>query len=386
MKINQTVNFGKIFGMTVGMSLGLVTLTACQQNATQATDADNNASTASVATVTQNTNNADKINVYTSTNVWGSILKNVGGEHVNVIVAVNDASQDPHDYQATAQDKLNISQAKLVLVNGGGYDDWATSLAKSVEHQPVIINAVDLSGLKPANADKHEHEHDHQDEHDDHDHAGHQHHHGEFNEHVFFSLDTAKKVAEAVANQLAQTDPSHQSSYEQNAKDFIGQLNQLQATAQTIGKNKTLSAFATESVIGYLLNDMGIKNATPPDYIKQSETDAGVSVKILDDSKNLLKNKQVSVLIVNAQTEDATAKQLVEIAKQAGLPTVSVNETFPTGVDNYVDFMQKTIDDFAKAVNMPTTAVASTAPTIEHRHDNHEHEHGEHNHEHDHKH
>lgn len=383
MKINQTVNFGKVFGMTVGMSLGLVTLTACQQNATQATDADKNASTASVATATQSTNNTDKINVYTSTNVWGSILKNVGGEHVNVIVAVNDASQDPHDYQATAQDKLNISQAKLVLVNGGGYDDWATSLAKSVEHQPVIINAVDLSGLKPANADEHGHEHHHQDEHDDHDHAGHQHHHGEFNEHVFFSLDTAKKVAEAVANQLAQTDPSHQSSYEQNAKDFIGQLNQLQATAQNIGKNKALSAFATEPVIGYLLNDMGIKNATPPDYIKQSETDAGVSVKVLDDSKNLLKNKQVSVLIVNAQTEDATSKQLVEIAKQAGLPTVSVNETFPTDVDSYVDFMQKTIDDFAKAVNMPTTAVASTAPTIEHRHDNHEHEH---NHEHDHKH
>ncbi|ELA08186.1 periplasmic solute binding family protein [Moraxella macacae 0408225] len=377
MKPNQITNFGKIFGMTIGMSVGLVALTACQQAQNSATQADDK-STASTATT------GDKINVYASTNVWGSVLKNVGGDHVNVIVAVNDVNQDPHEYQATAQDKLNISQAKLVLVNGGGYDDWATSLAKSVEQPPMIINAVDLSGLKPDDHDhdhKHDHEHD-QDHSHDHSHGHHHHHHhGEFNEHVFFSLDTAKKVAEAAANHLSQVDTANKATYEQNAKDFIGQLNQLQAMAKNIGKDKPFSAFATEPVIGYLLNDMGIKDATPKDYIKQSETNAGVSVKVLDDSKKLLKNKQVSVLVVNAQTEDATSKQLVEIAKQAGLPTVSVNETFPVGIDNYVDFMKKTIDDFAGALN-----VAAAESHDDHDHDHkHDHEH-DHNHDHDHDH
>ena len=360
---NKTLRYttlGKFFGLaTVGLTT--LALTACNQSnqTAQAPNAEKS-ETASVAT----TNTGEKITAYTSTNVWGSIIQAVGGENVDVVIAVNDASQDPHDYQATAQDKLNISKAKLVLVNGGGYDDWATSLAKSVDNKPVIINAVDLSGLKPADEHEHEDKHEHEHEHKkDHDHA-HHHHHGDFNEHVFFSLDTAKKVAEAVANQLANSDPTHKATYEQNAKDFIGKINALQTTAKMVGNGKNINAFATEPVIGYLLDDMGIKNITPTAYIEQSETDAGVSVKVLNDTKTLLQNKQAQVLIVNAQTEDATSKQLVEIAKNTGVPTVSVYETFPTGVNNYIDFMTKTIDDFAKAVhNTPATTSIATAST-----------------------
>ena len=59
----------------------------------------------------------------------------------------HDLSQDPHDYQATATDKLNITKSAVMLVNGGGYDDWGMSLAESVSHKPVVINAVALSGL-----------------------------------------------------------------------------------------------------------------------------------------------------------------------------------------------------------------------------------------------
>lgn len=353
--LNKQKKFGNF------LILGTFTaVTACSQAPTP-----NEAKTETASTTPSTTaQTAEKITAYTSTNVWGSILKTVGGEHLDVIVAVNDASQDPHEYQATAQDKLNVSKAKLVLVNGGGYDEWATSLANSVENKPVIINAVALSGLhdekQEHDHDEHAHdEHAHEEDHDDHhehDEKAHHHHHGDFNEHVFFSLDTAKKVAEAVANQLAIADPAHKDNYQQNAKDFVGQISQIQTIVKGIGQGQNIAVFATEPVVEYLLDDMGVKNITPEDYIKQSETDAGVSVKVLNDSKTLLQNKQASVLIVNAQTEDATSKQLVEIAKQAGIPTVFVNETLPDGVNNYVDFMKKTVDDFAKAVNAQTMA------------------------------
>ena len=352
-----------IAGVTLTMSL-LGGLTGCQKT-------DNKSTSNQSPSNSQATNNVSSKNnvssntvidtqlptVYATTNVWGSVAKAVGGDKVNVIVGVDDLSQDPHDYQATATDKLNITKSAVMLVNGGGYDDWGMSLAESVSHKPVVINAVALSGLSPntdnaadeSASEQHQHE---EAAHDDvsHHQAEHPHHaHGDFNEHVFFSLDTAKKVAEAVNKQLSATSPANQAIYAKNTQHFIQQIDALKVKAQQIGQQKAITAFATEPVTGYLLADMGIKDVTPKAYVVQSETDAGVSVKVLNDSKSLLSNKQVGLLVVNAQTEDATSKQLITLAKASTVPVVAVYETLPNGVTSYTQFIEKTLDDFAAA-------------------------------------
>ena len=363
-----------IAGVTLTMSL-LGGLTGCQkqtdnQSTSNQSASNQSASNSSATTVSSNTVIDTQLpTVYATTNVWGSVAKAVGGDKVNVIVGVDDLSQDPHDYQATATDKLNITKSAVMLVNGGGYDDWGMSLAESVSHKPVVINAVALSGLSP-NTDNaadepasEQHQHDTQHEiktadpqPSDHPHVPseahsevHSHSHGDFNEHVFFSLDTAKKVAEAVNKQLAATSPANQAIYAKNTQQFIQQIDALKVKAQQIGQRKAITAFATEPVIGYLLADMGIKDVTPKAYVVQSETDAGVSVKVLNDSKSLLSNKQVGLLVVNAQTEDATSKQLITLAKASTVPVVAVYETLPDGVTSYTQFIEKTLDDFAAA-------------------------------------
>lgn len=363
-----------IAGVTLTMSL-LGGLTGCQkqtdnQSTSNQSASNQSASNSSATTVSSNTVIDTQLpTVYATTNVWGSVAKAVGGDKVNVIVGVDDLSQDPHDYQATATDKLNITKSTVMLVNGGGYDDWGMSLAESVSHKPVVINAVALSGLSP-NTDNaadepasEQHQHDTQHETktahpqpSDHPHVpsevhskAHSHSHGDFNEHVFFSLDTAKKVAEAVNKQLAATSPANQAIYAKNTQNFIQQIDALKVKAQQIGQQKAITAFATEPVIGYLLADMGIKDVTPKAYVVQSETDAGVSVKVLNDSKSLLSNKQVGLLVVNAQTEDATSKQLITLAKASTVPVVAVYETLPDGVTSYTQFIEKTLDDFAAA-------------------------------------
>ena len=358
-----------IAGVTLTMSL-LGGLTGCQKHTDNPSTSQQSTSNQSPSN-SQATNNTSAKNnvssntvidsqlptVYATTNVWGSVAKAVGGDKVNVIVGVDDLSQDPHDYQATAIDKLNITKSAVMLVNGGGYDDWGMSLAESVSHKPVVINAVALSGLSPNTdnaADESAGEHQHDTQHEiktahpqpsDHPHV-----HGDFNEHVFFSLDTAKKVAEAVNKQLAATSPANQAIYAKNTQHFIQQIDALKVKAKQIGQQKAITAFATEPVTGYLLADMGIKDVTPKAYVVQSETDAGVSVKVLNDSKSLLSNKQVGLLVVNAQTEDATSKQLITLAKASTVPVVAVYETLPDGVTSYTQFIEKTLDDFAAAM------------------------------------
>lgn len=364
-----------IAGMALTMSL-LGGLTGCQKQtdnpSTSKQSASNqSASNSSATTVSSNTVIDSQLpTVYATTNVWGSVAKAVGGDKVNVIVGVDDLSQDPHDYQATATDKLNITKSAVMLVNGGGYDDWGMSLAESVSHKPVVINAVALSGLSPNIDNAADEPASEQYQHDtlhemktadlqpsDHPHAPseghsevHSHSHADFNEHVFFSLDTAKKVAEAVNKQLAATSPANQAIYAKNTQHFIRQIDALKVKAKQIGQQKAITAFATEPVTGYLLADMGIKDVTPKAYVVQSETDAGVSVKVLNDSKSLLSNKKVGLLVVNAQTEDATSKQLITLAKASTVPVVAVYETLPDAVTSYTQFIEKTLDDFAAAM------------------------------------
>ena len=347
-----------IAGVTLTMSL-LGGLTGCQKQTDNQSTSKQSASNSSATTVSSNTVIDSQLpTVYATTNVWGSVAKAVGGDKVNVIVGVDDLSQDPHDYQATATDKLNITKSAVMLVNGGGYDDWGISLAQSVSHKPVVINAVALSGLSPNTdnaadepaSEQHQHDTQHEIKTAHPQPSDHPHVHGDFNEHVFFSLDTAKKVAEAVNKQLAATSPANQAIYAKNTQHFIQQIDALKVKAKQIGQQKAITAFATEPVTGYLLADMGIKDVTPKAYVVQSETDAGVSVKVLNDSKSLLSNKQVGLLVVNAQTEDATSKQLITLAKASTVPVVAVYETLPDGVTSYTQFIEKTLDDFAAAM------------------------------------
>lgn len=266
---------------------------------------------------------SEKITVFASTNVWGSIASKVGGDRVEVTSAVNRPDQDPHDYEATAQDKLTVNKSGIVLVNGGGYDDWASKLAESAPKKPTVLDAVKISGLKPAGE-------------------------GEFNEHVFYSMATAKKVAHAISEELAKLDQANKATFEANASAFDKDLDKVLADAK--GKVKPGGrAVATEPVAGYLLEDLGIQNVTPEEFVEQSETDAGPSVQVTDKTITLITGKQATLLILNPQTEDDVSKKLLSAAQSAKIPVVKVPETFGEGVTDYTTWIRTAADQLAEA-------------------------------------
>lgn len=264
------------------------------------------------------------IDVFASTNVWGSVIAAVGGSHVDVHEVITSSAQDPHDYEATATDKLAASKAQLAIVNGGGYDDWASTLLKSSTSSPVVIDAVDVSGLKSGS--------------------------GDFNEHVFFSLATAKKVADTAAAELGRIDAASAAEFTANAQKFNASIDEELTKAKAVGAGKNLTAVATEPVVGYLLADMGIKDITPSAFVEQAETEAGPSAAVLKTTTDLLTNKKASVLVLNGQTEDPVSDKLNKAAAAANIPVVQVSETFPDGVTDYIGFVSGTIAAFSSAL------------------------------------
>jgi zinc/manganese transport system substrate-binding protein len=280
------------------------------------------------------------ISVVTSTNVWGSVARAVGGADVKVTSLISDPSADPHSYADKPEDAVTVGDADLAVYNGGGYDDFFGKLAENAGQQHTIA-AFDLSGKgedhaeEPAEESGDEHGHEH----------------GEVNEHVWYDLPTVRKVADKIAVELGTVAPDKQAAFAENAKSFGTKLTALEEQAKQIGQaHPGTSVVATEPVAGYLLETAGLTDATPPEFSEAIEEETDPSAAAVAQITELVEGKQVAAVVNNAQTETPVTKSLVETATGAGVPVVGVTETLPEGVTDYVEWMTKQIGDLTTAL------------------------------------
>src|SRR5687768_10182638 len=88
------------------------------------------------------------VTVVASTNVWGDVAAEVGGDLVEVTSVITDSSQDPHEFEADADTLLTVSRADLIVANGGGYDDFVGTMVSSSESDAPVVDALEASGLE----------------------------------------------------------------------------------------------------------------------------------------------------------------------------------------------------------------------------------------------
>lgn len=284
------------------------------------------------------------IEVVTSTNVYGDIVREIGGDKVKVSALISKASQDPHSYEATTQDKLAVSKAKLVVENGGGYDDFIHKLADdSGLKNDNIISAVEVSGLAPeveatsastASADEHGQSHDH----------------GELNEHVWYSFDAMTRLADAVEAKLAALEPASATTFQANTAAFkkeIAGLNDEVAGLKATADQAPVAI--TEPVPLYLLEAAGLVNKTPADYSAAIEEGSDVPPSALKEATELAGSKDIKFLAYNTQTEGPQTLALKKAAEAAGVPVLDFTETLPEG-KTYVQWMSGNVDSIRQAL------------------------------------
>ena len=81
------------------------------------------------AAATSSAGSSKVITVVAAENFWGSLAGQLGGTHVKVTSIISNPDADPHSYEPTAADGREVAAAQLVIINGVGYDGWATKLA-----------------------------------------------------------------------------------------------------------------------------------------------------------------------------------------------------------------------------------------------------------------
>lgn len=285
---------------------------------------------------------AQGINVVASTNVYGDIARTIGGDKVNVTAIINSAGQDPHSYEATAQDRLTVSKAQLVIENGGGYDDFLHTLVESSKlDSGSVLTAVEISGLAHPEEEAQAATPPVAEGSDGHD-------HGDFNEHVWYSLPAMERVADSVAEKLGTLDPGSAATFTANADAFKSSLSGLHSKLEA-GKGAATGGqvAVTEPVPLYLLEDAGLKNATPDQYTAAIEEGTDVPPAAMKEATDVVASRTVRLLAYNAQTEGPQTETLKKAAEAAGVPVVDFTETLPEG-KTYLQWMTDNVNNVSK--------------------------------------
>lgn len=306
----------------------------------------------------------DGVSVVASTDVYGQIAEEIGGHLVEVTSIIDSASQDPHSYEPSAQDQLTVTNADLIIENGGGYDAFVDALIESSGSGARVLTAAEFSHDFPGN-EGHTDDEDagapaSDEGHDDHaeegDHAEdesgeHEHEHIEgFNEHVWYDPHTVEHVAEAIAAELSELLPEEAATFEVNAEAFVAEIAGLESSLEAIGAaDAGAQVFATEPVPAYLLAAAGLENVTPDDFSEAVEEGQDVPPATLLESLDLLESGDVRLVITNTQTGGAETTQIVDDAEARGIPVIAFSETLPEG-QTYLSWMQENIAALAGAL------------------------------------
>lgn len=278
---------------------------------------------ASTAKPAQQTNTK----IVVSVNQWQSIVSRVAGSSATVSAILTNSGVDAHSYEPDAADQSRLASADIVVVNGAGYDEWASKAAAGGKAQ--IINAAQLAHVPSGG-----------------------------NPHVWFSSRARLAVANAVCDELERRDPSQTRQLRHNLAGWKKDEQALESRicqvrdALSRASASVRSFAATESVADYLAVDLGLKDHTPTGYANASRNESEPAPADIKAFTTLLSSKKVGLLIVNTQEEDKTTQQLIGAAQKARIPLVRLTETRPQKYATTIAWMNALVDQFTKALRL----------------------------------
>jgi len=262
--------------------------------------------------------------VVASTNVWGSVVEAVAGDAVEVTSLIDDPSADPHSYESTPADTAAVTDADLVVFNGGGYDEFMAEILGTLDGKPTV-NAFQAAQVEGG-------------------------HGGGANEHVWYDLAAVETVADRVAEELGRLLPDQAETFATNAEAFRTEIDAIAEQVSAIADaNPDARVALTEPIAVYLIDDAGLTNATPPEFLEAVEEENDPPAAAVAAMRELMSGNQVAALIYNPQTETPVTRQVRSDAEETGLPVVEMTETLPDD-RGYVEWMTGQVEELASAL------------------------------------
>jgi zinc/manganese transport system substrate-binding protein len=280
-----------------------------------------------------------KLNVVAAEDFWGSIAEQVGGDRVAVTDVITNPAADPHDYEPIAEDGRALASSQVSIVNGIGYDEWASKLlAANADGSRVEVNVGDVLGLKSGD-----------------------------NPHQWYSPESVEAITAAIVKAYERADPGHDSYYAAQAKKFetqgLAEYHQLIATIKGQFGDFDVKVGASESVFEPLAPALGLDLITPKGFMDgvAEGTEPSPSDKAAADRQ--IADGEIRLWVYNAQNASPDVKRLNEAAEAAGIPVATVTETLTPEGASFQEWMVAELEGIDRALRPVADEI--TPPSID---------------------
>jgi zinc/manganese transport system substrate-binding protein len=265
-----------------------------------------------------------RLNVIAAEDFWGSIAAQLGGDRVEVEDIITNPAADPHDYEPSADDARAMAGAQLAIVNGIGYDQWATKLLDaSPSSERRVLNVGDLLGLEDGD-----------------------------NPHQWYSPTIVRKVIEQITSEYKQADPGHAGYFDRQRRRFerVGLADYDRLISQIRSRYRGAAVGASESIFEPLAPALGLRLVTPRGFMDaiSEGTEPTPADKVTADRQ--IDDKQIDLWVYNSQNATPDVQRLNDAAKAAGIPTATVTETLTPEGASFQAWMTRELEGLKAAL------------------------------------
>ena len=272
---------------------------------------------------------ADKLKVAASFSVLGDMVKQVGGDRVDVVTFVGP-NGDAHVYEPTPGDIKELAASKLLFINGLGLEGWMERLEKSSGFNGTVVVAT--KGIKPRQMVEDEKK--------------------ITDPHAWQSLANGKIYAVNIRDALIAADPAGKAIYEENAKKFIDGMTAMEANVKAAVDKmppERRKIITTHDAFGYFGEAYGMELIAPEGVSTESEASAQDVAKIITQ----IKKEHIPAVFLENVTD---SRLLDEIASETGAKiggTLYSDALSPPDgpAATYLDMFRNNIDTLTAALS-----------------------------------
>lgn len=229
---------------------------------------------------------AKTVDAVASFTVLADIVKQVGGDHVNVKSLVGP-NGDPHTFEPTPQDSQALAQADVVFVSGLGLEGWMDRLVSASGYKGTLVVASQGINTREMVDD------------------------GKTitDPHAWNSMANGVIYATNVMNALIKADPDDAAAIRKQGENYIQQLQKLDSWAKTSfaavpqSKRKVLTS---HDAFGYFGQRYGVSFLAPVGFSTEAEASASDVASIIKQ----LKAEHINTYFMENQTDPRLVKQI----------------------------------------------------------------------------
>jgi zinc/manganese transport system substrate-binding protein len=266
--------------------------------------------------------------VLAAENVWGSIAQQLAGDAARVGSIIVSPEADPHSYQPSAADARAVARASMLIVNGLGYDEWATQLARASPAGGRVLLDVGKTLRLATGA----------------------------NPHRWYYPADVRAVADAITAAYRRLDPARAVYFGERRRLFeersLAVYDRLRA--QIRARYAGVPVGYSESIFEGLGEDLHLRLLTPYAFAKSVSEGSEVSAADKRTVDAQASERRIAVWVVNSQNVTPQVQRVSEVARARHIPIATITETLAPASDSFEQWQVSELERLERALHEAT--------------------------------